>query len=204
MTYDLPTSVNVGGVEYEIRTDYRAILDILEALGDPDLNEREKAAVMLDIFYFSPDCTEIPSEHIQEAVDKCAWFIDCGEEQTQAQKQPKVMDWQQDFPYIVAPVNRVLGHDIRGVPYDPRTNEGGLHWWTLISAYYEIGDCTFAQIVRIRSLKAKGKKLDKSDQEWYRQNRHLVDFKTAYTEADQDALKQWGWCPPINQQKGLI
>ena len=56
----------------------------------------------------------------------------------------------------------------------------------------EIGDCTFAQIVRIRSLKAKGKKLDKADQEWYRKTRHLVDIKTAYTDSEKDMLHRWG------------
>lgn len=193
MIYDLPKSVNVGGAAYEIRTDYRAILDILNAIDDPELNDRDKARVMLEIFYFSPDCSAIPSEHIQEAIDKCAWFIDCGEESHKDHiKTPKVMDWEQDYPYIVAPINRVTGHDIRGIPYNPETNEGGMHWWTFISAYYEIGDCTFAQIVRIRKMIAMGKKLDKSDKEWYRQNRNLVDFKVKYTEAEKDILKQWG------------
>ena len=56
----------------------------------------------------------------------------------------------------------------------------------------EIGDCTFAQIVRIRSLRAKGKKLDKADQEWYKQNRHLVDIKQTYTESENEILKEWG------------
>lgn len=192
MNYTLPTSVTISGADYEIRTDFRAVLDILAALADPDLSDREKVTIMLSIFYFNPDCTEIPDNHIQEAVDKCVWFIDCGEESPNEKKKPKIMDWEQDFPYIAAPINRIIGRDIRGIPYDPKTNSGGLHWWTFVSAYYEIGDCTFAQIVRIRSAKAKGRKLDKSDQEWYRNNRHLVDFKKIYTDADQDALRQWG------------
>lgn len=193
MTYSLPTSVTVGGINYEIRTDFRAILDILEALADPSMSDYEKISVMLEIFYFSPDYTEIPAEYIQEAVDKCAWFIDCGEDIPQDQKnKPKVMDWEQDFQYIVAPINKIIGCDIRGIQYDPETNSGGLHWWTFISAYYEIGECTFSQIVRIRSAKAKGRKLDKSDQEWYRQNRHMVDFKNAFTDSENDIMKQWG------------
>ena len=85
----------------------------------------------------------------------------------------------------MAPINRVLGKEIRAAEY--------LHWWTFISAYYEIGgDCTFAQIVRIREKKAKGKPLDKQEQAWYRQNRSLVDFRTNYTKAEDDVLKQWG------------
>ena len=93
------------------------------------------------------------------------------------------MDWSQDFRYIAAPINRVLGKEIREMEY--------LHWWTFISAYYEIGDCLFAQIVRIRSLKAKGKPLDKTDQEWYRDNRELVDLKTSFTEAEDAVVNAW-------------
>ena len=179
----LPTSVWVSGTEYEIRSDYRAVLDICTALADPELTDGEKAAVALEIFY--PSFESMPSEHYQEVLEKCFWFINCGSDERVGKKSPRLVDWKQDFQYIVAPINRICGQEIRSVEY--------IHWWTFMAAYMEIGDCVFAQIVRIRNLKAKGKKLDKADQEWYRQNRHLVDFKTTYTEAEQDVLKQWGW-----------
>ena len=38
-SWDLPTSLNVGGRNYKIRTDYRVILDILTAMNDPDIFE---------------------------------------------------------------------------------------------------------------------------------------------------------------------
>lgn len=182
MTYDLPTSLDVCGVAYEIRSDYRAALDICAALSDPELENQDKALAALVILY--PGFDDMPLEHYQEAVRKCFWFINGGSDETPGKKSPRLMDWEQDFQYIVAPINRVVGREIRAVEY--------MHWWTFLAAFYEIGDCTFAQIVRIRNLKAKGKKLDKADQEWYRQNRHLVDLKTKYTDAERDVLKQWG------------
>ena len=51
MEYTLPKTVIVGGREYSIRSDYRAILDICEALTDPELSSEEKSAVVLYIFY---------------------------------------------------------------------------------------------------------------------------------------------------------
>ena len=66
-----------------------------------------------------------------------------------------------------------------------------MHWWTFLLAYYEIGDCTFAQIVRIRDLRARGKPLDKTDQDWYNRNRRLVDFKRKYTEQDEEKFSKW-------------
>ena len=51
MRYDLPTTAEVNGTEYPIRTDFRDILTIIEALSDAELSEQEKAETMLDIFY---------------------------------------------------------------------------------------------------------------------------------------------------------
>lgn len=181
MRYDLPTAVEVNGTEYRVRSDYRDILTIIEALSDAELNEQDKAETMLDIFY--TDFSEMPQSDYEDAIRQCVKFINCGEKQREEKRGPKLMDWQQDFPLIVAPVNRVLGQEVRSVEY--------LHWWTWVSAYQEIGDCTFAQVVSIRSKRAKGKKLDKSEQEFYKQNRQLVDFKRQYTEQDEDVISRW-------------
>lgn len=120
----------------------------------------------------------------QEAIRACFRFINCGTEENSRQKSPRLVDWAQDFPYIVAPVNRVCGQEIRAAPY--------MHWWTFLSYYYEIGgDCTFAQIVHIRDKLARGKPLDKSERAWYRQNRNLVDFQRKYTQAEDALVKAW-------------
>lgn len=182
MIYDLPESVDIGGTDYKIRSDYRAVLDICTALSDIELNDQDKALVSLNIFY--PDLDEIPEELYQEALEKCFWFISGGKSQEEKKKTPQLMDWEKDFPLIVSPVNRVIGREIRSSEH--------LHWWTFLSAYYEIGDCLFAQVVRIREKKAKGKPLDKSDREFYRQNRDLIDIKTNYSEAEKSALSAWG------------
>lgn len=178
MIYDLPKMVEVEGKTYPIRSDFRPILDILQAIVDPELSQQEKAYVALQIFY--PE--EVPEDY-GKALTECFKFIGLGKLETGA-KGPKLMDWAQDFPYIIAPINRVMGGEIRDLPY--------LHWWTFIGAYYEIGDCTFAQIVRIRDLRARGKKLDKEDARWYKEHRDIVDIKTHYTEAEKELLKQWG------------
>lgn len=180
MIYDLPTTVEIQGREYEVRSDYRAVLDICIALSDPEFTDQEKALITLITFY--PQIEEIPQESYQEALDKCMDFINCGEGEPAA--GPKLVDWEQDFKYIVAPINRVCGKEIRSIEY--------MHWWTFISNYYEIGgDCLFAQIVRIRDKQAKGKKLNKEEREWMRKNGHLVRFKTKHTSAEQEILKMW-------------
>ena len=182
MMYDLPVSVDVNGHAYEIRSDYRAILDILEAINDPELTTSERAEAVLRIFY--PQFEEMPQRDYERAIDRCIWFINCGnEEERPENKSERLMDWQQDFSLIVAPVNRVLGKEIRSLDY--------LHWWTFIGAYQEIGDCTFAQIVNIRQKKARCKKLNKDEQEYYKKNRNLIDLKRQYTSHDDDVISRW-------------
>ena len=78
MMYDLPTSLNVCGVDYEIRSDYRAALDVLAVFAAADLTNEQKVLAALDIFY--PDFLKMPNEHIPEAVKQMTWFLDCGDE----------------------------------------------------------------------------------------------------------------------------
>ena len=179
--YDLPTTLTVGDVEYEIRSDYRAVLDVMEVLGDPELDDGERAMVAVQIVYVDAD--SIPARHLQEAVDRLLWFVRGGEEQPKGGRRRRVMDWRQDFKLIVAPVNRVLGFECRTVEY--------LHWWSFLTAYYEIGDCLFAQVVAIRKKRQEGKKLDKSEQQFYQDNRSLVDLRRKQTDAETALLGEW-------------
>ena len=180
--YSLPTSVEVNGTEYAIQSDYRAVLDILTALSDSDLDEQDKAEAALTIFY--PDFPSMPASDYQEALNQCFRFIDHGQEAKAQGKQPVVMSWEQDFDMIISPVNRIAGCEVRSLPY--------LHWWSFLSYYMEIGDCLFAQVVAIRDKKARGKPLDKQEREFYRRSREMVDLKTTYTEEEQSLLAAWG------------
>lgn len=180
MMYDLPTSLVVCGTEYEIESDYRAILDIFTLLSDRELSNEEKTIGMLGIFY--KDFFNMPTEHFGEAIDKCFDFINGGNAE-EKKKEPKLMDWEQDFRFIIAPINNVAGTEVRSLKY--------LHWWTFLSYYYEIGDCFFAQIVRIRELKAKGKLKDKQDMEFYKKNKDVIDFHTNYTDLENEIVSNW-------------
>lgn len=179
MNWTLPDSVTVAGTVYSIRTDYRCILEILSDLANPEVDGQERALIVLIGLY--PDFEAMPPEHYEGAVREGMRFINCNTEDT-PHKVPRLVDWEQDYSLIIAPINRVLGQEIRALEY--------MHWYTFLAAYSEIGDCTFAQVVRIRDQKARGKTLDKQDREWYRRNWHLVDFKNKYTDADKELLKE--------------
>ncbi len=180
MNWGLPESVEVQGVTYPIRTDYRCILDIMTDISAPGVDDQERALALLIGLY--PDFDDMPPEHHEDAIQAGLHFINC-DSGNEPHKAPRLVDWEQDYGLIVSPINRVIGSEVRSIEY--------MHWWTFLAAYQEIGDCTFAQVVRIRDHLARRKKLDKSDQEWYRKNRHLVDFKRKYTSADDALVKEW-------------
>lgn len=185
--FDLPKTVDIDGEKYNIRYDFRVILEIIIMLTDPDLTDDDKAEALIDMFYCDPD----DIYDIKAAVDACYRFID-GESQTPTKKGPRLTDWKQDFEYIIAPVNRVLGYESRAVDYDIDNNTGGVHWWTFMAAYMEIGgDCLFSQIVSIRDKQARGKKLDKYERDWLRRNSDLVKIRTVYSSKENDLLDEW-------------
>ena len=189
MNYGLPTTAQIGGREIPIRTDFRVILDILECVNDPELTDREKGACVLGMFY--PSLEEVTD--YDEALRQCFRFIDGGGEPEEKRQSPRLMDWEHDFRHIIAPVNRVLGYEARAVPFDdPEARTGGLHWWTFQAAYREMGpDCAMSQIVSLRDKLARGKKLEKTEREWYRRNRESVDIPVRLTDAEDALLKEW-------------
>lgn len=185
--WDFPTKLNIGGVDYEIRTDYRAVLDVLSALNDPDLVEEDshstaymQSSVVLEIMF--PEYEKIPSEHTQEALDKISEFIDMGI--SGDRKKPKTMDWEQDAPILIPAINKVLNTEIRAEKY--------IHWWTFLGAYMEIGESLFSSVVNIRQKKANKEKLEKWEQKFYKDNKSLIDFEKAEkrSEEEKNALKE--------------
>ena len=181
--WDLPMSVTIDGKEYAIRNkcDYRMVLDVIGALNDEELNAQEKIQCALFIFYEDISKCSNP----QEAVNEMFKIINNGEDDEQEDNKPQLMDWHHDFKQIAPPVSRILGYDVR-MP-DTYT-----HWWSFIGAYMEIGECTFSNIVSIRSKKAKGIKLDKGEEEFYRQNRKMINLPLKLT-AEERAFLDSDW-----------
>ena len=180
----LPTSIHVGRYDCDIRTDYRVILDILTAVNDPDIfdpgmtddeKKYEQAMTMLQILYIDFDA--IPPSDWNEAMEKAIEFIDCGMKDD-GRPKPRLMDWEQDAPIIVPAVNKICGFDIRSQDY--------MHWWTFLGYYMEIGECTLSNVVSIRNKKRRGKKLEKWEQEFYRDNKALIDLKTKKAERSEE------------------
>ncbi|MGN0654150.1 MAG: Gp15 family bacteriophage protein [Oscillospiraceae bacterium] len=173
--YEMPKALEVGGKMIDIRYDFRAVLDIISAINDPDLRGQGVIIAVIKIFY--PDW-RYAVEHADEAFNKAMWFINGGEDINPNEKpKPVLMDWEQDFKLIVAPINRTLGYECREAE--------SLHWWTFLSAYYEIGECLFATVVSLRNKQKNHKKLEKWERDFIRENADLVNIKKRYDSTTQ-------------------
>ena len=176
MIYDLPTSVEFGGQEWEINTDFRDVLSILTAFEDVELTDQEKAYVCLHNLYV--DFEHIPPEQAQEAYDAAIEFIDHGNHDDKIRPNKKTMDWTQDAPLIFPAVNHVAGFEVRSADY--------IHWWTFMGYFMEIKDSTYSTVLSLRQKKARGKKLEKYEQDYWKENRAICEIKRRETEEEKE------------------
>ena len=75
--WELPTTVEVAGRSFAIRSDFRAVLDALAALTDPDLTQQEQYVACLQILY--PRWKELPDANA--ALRAAFTFINEGKEE---------------------------------------------------------------------------------------------------------------------------
>ena len=177
--FSLPTTVTVSGIEYTVRTDYRVILEILVMLDDPDLSDGDKTEALIRMLYVnqSPDP--------MAAVEAFRRFVDprC-EDKNLTSRNARLISWQQDFDLMVAPINHILGCEVRALDH--------LHWHTFLSAYLEIPpDSVFARVLRIREKLRQGKKLEKYEKQWNNRNRDLVHLKPKFSQAEEELIEAW-------------
>jgi hypothetical protein len=170
----LPTTLNIDGKNYQIRTDYRDCLTILSAFSDRELSDVEKAMVMMDIIYKD----DVPQEKYDKAVEQAVWFLNCGNTVQKPVTKAPLYDFEQDEQVIFSAINRVAGREIRADEY--------LHFWTFMGLFNEIGECSFSTIVSIRDKKRKHKKLEQWEKDFYRDNKDSIDLKEKFTEEEKE------------------
>lgn len=178
--WELPRSLTVAGKAYPIRTDFRVVLDILKAMEDPELDGLGKNMVMVRLLF--PDYRDIPQTAIPAAIDAAMGFIDHGAKSGKS-GHTRLMDWEQDAPYIIPAINEVAHADVRAIPE--------LHWWTFLSYFMEIKESTFSTILHIRQKRSKGKKLDKWEQEYFRDNQEAIILKSKQSEEEKAYWDKW-------------
>ena len=178
--WELPREADIGGRTYRLHTDYRQILKIFACLQQEDIPEFIRWQIALELFFGE----QIPDEGFQQAAEYFRWFVSCGQEEGET-PGPCLIDWEQDAQVIVSDVNRAAGQEIRSLPY--------LHWWTFLGWFHSIGEGNLSTLVSVRNKLNRGKKLEKWEQEYYRQNKNMVKMRKKYSAselAEQEQLQK--------------
>ena len=178
-SWGLPTQAVIGGRQYAIHSDFRDILEIFSYLDDPELPEYLRWQIALALFYEG----SIPPEQQPEAVEYLLSFLNCGKAES-SKPGPKLLDWEQDAPMIVADVNKVAGQEVRALPF--------VHWWTFLSWFHAVGEGQLSTVVSIRDKLRRGKKLEGWEKDFYRENKSAVDIRKRYSKEEleeQEKLK---------------
>lgn len=169
----LPTTISIKGREFAINSDFRPCLLTIIAWQNTELSIKEKTIITLKNLY-----KETPSD-IEQAVHKGIEFLDADtseRETTSTDRKPVTMCWEQDQQLIFAGIAKTIGKDIRAESY--------CHWWTFLSFFREMEECTFTQVQQIRYKRKRGKKLESHEQEYYRNNREIIEL-----QRDKDELE---------------
>jgi len=178
--YELPKSMIVNGNEYKFCSDFREILEVIIPLNDPDLLEEEKIFCSANLFF--EDFESVRNEDVNDCISQMMKFISGNKVEDSKQDTKPVMDWEKDLSLIIAPINRIANHDIRDDEY--------IHWWTFLSYFMEIGECTFSTYVGIRTKRNKGKKLEDYEKEIYKNNKSAIDIVKKYDSTTQNMLSE--------------
>ena len=189
--YELPTTVDIDGNVFHIRRkgDFRVILGCFAALQDDELDKEYKILTAIIIFYEEFDSLEDTNKY-SEFLEKLALemfkFINCGQNnQRGAESEISLINWEDDSQIICAAVNNVAKQEVRILEY--------LHWWTFLGYYMSVGQSVLSTVVSIRDKVYRGKKLDKWEQDFKKENPQFFVRKqpTIEREFEEELRNLW-------------
>jgi len=185
----LPKSLVIDGIEYDIDSDYRTALLIMQMYNDRALSVLNAQMTMLNILFTtipegeSEPVTIIP-ENISEAIKQAMWFLNIGDNDDNngnVKSIKRTIDYKKDEQLLFSAVNAVYTKDVRSERY--------MHWWTFYGLCQAIdGESLISYIISIRNKLFYGKKLEKHERDFYKQNKNLIIIKGEDTEESIDDI----------------
>lgn len=145
---NLPTTINVDGIEYPIVTDFKAVFEYYRISKHAMIDDNsESAMLMLRIF-----CVDIPT-NFMEAIRQIGNFLACGEKiedsNIESTDNIPVIDFEQDYWNIWAGFIKEYRIDIE---------KEDLHWWKFRYLLQELSDkSSIKQIIQIRDYEPDSK-----------------------------------------------
>jgi len=166
LTDNLPTKIKVKDKIFDINSDYRTAINIMQAYEDEELTLSEKNYIMVYNLYKD----EIPEEYYLEASKKACEFLDKPViTQNKDTSSKRVYSFSQDGNYIFSGINSTHKIDL-----SEKTN---LHWWKFMALFMDMDtECFFSELVYYRMRKNKGK-LTKEEKKTYQDMKYLIELE---------------------------
>lgn len=184
---EVPTTVIIDDVEFEINSDFRISMMFELLINDPELSERERLYQALILYY-----PIIPS-NLEAAVDKIMWFYKCGKEEQEENNNTnkssgkktvkKIYDYEHDSEIIFASFMK---------SYNINLQRDNLHWWEFKSLFDNIDeDSKLYKIMEIRSVNLNQIK-DKDKKNYYKKMKDLYKLPDNISKSEKEKLDELG------------
>jgi len=162
---ELPDSFN----GCRVNTDFRQGLRFFAAMADKDLDENERAAVIIRLFF--PD--GIPEE-TSEIWPFIEYFISGGDEDKNGSSGPRVFDFNADSGRLYAAFLQTYGIDLRSA---------SMHWWIFLELFRDLPEDTML----LKVIDIRGKKPPKYADDEYKQALRKAKRAFAIDNGSNDA-----------------
>lgn len=171
LTDKFPTKIKINNDIFEINTDFRNCLKIIEAYEDEELTIIEKHMIMLKRLY-----VQLPDD-LEQATLKGIKFLNCGEESNNLHETKRTYSFQKDGKYIYSAISQSHHLDLSEINY--------LHWWKFCYLFLDIKkDTTFSSILSLRQKKNKGQ-LNKEEKKVFMESREILDLEFSKEESEE-------------------
>ncbi len=180
----LPYSVSIGGVEYQIETDFRTSILFELMMQDSELSDEDKLKGALMMYF--PE--KIP-EDIGGAVEAIVWFYTCDAKSKRRKKahesgsdsNRRIYSFEHDDDYIWAAFMSQYGIDLQDIEY--------LHWWKFRAMFKSLSeDSEFVKIMGYRNTKVNSD-MSKREKEFIRKMQSVHALPLPKNEEDKsDAI----------------
>lgn len=177
----LPSSVVLGGREYQINTDYRNWILFEQMMSDRELSDWDKMVYSFDLFFHEDE--DLSDIDMAAALKAVMWFYACGVEVEDkkggggSNRRVNIYSWEQDGEYIFAAFLDQYGIDL---------TQDELHWWKFRALFRSLKQDN--EIVRIMGYRAMeiSSDMPKEQQKYYREMKALYALEDTRTEEEKE------------------
>lgn len=210
----LPKSLEIDNKAYDISTDFRVALSIIQMYNDGAISPAEKSLTMLNILFTTKSedgnlVTNIP-ENIDLAKKEAMWFINIGEYSKESMNEEELLrdiekqliesgDKQeldafyenvklQGMPILdYKKDEHLIFSAVNAVAGKEVRSEEYMHWWTFYGLCQAIdSESTISTIMSIRSKIKGGKKLEDYEKTFLKENEKLILFTESEDKNEED------------------